>query len=202
MYNPPHFEETRTAVLHQAMRGIGFASLVSAGEGGIAASHLPLVLDETGGPLGTLSGHFARPNPHWKEMGDTALAMFLGPHFYVTPSWYASKQEGGKVVPTWNYIAVHAHGAVTIHDDAAWLHDHLERLTRAQEEGRAHPWGVGDAPESYLAALKRGIVGFSLTITRLEGKWKLSQNRSDADRAGVRDGLLAEGRADLAALIS
>jgi len=201
MYNPPHFQETRTEVLHRAMRGIGFATLVSAEAGDIATTHLPLLLDENDGALGTLSGHFARPNPHWKQMGATALAMFLGPHFYVSPSWYATKQESGKVVPTWNFIAVHARGQVQIHDDAAWLQAHLQRLTAAQESGRAHPWAVQDAPESYVTALKRGIVGFSLKITALEGKWKMSQNRGPADRAGVRAGLTGEGRADLAALI-
>lgn len=202
MYNPPHFQEIRTEVLHRAMRGIGFATLVSAGAGDIDATHLPLLLDEHDGPLGTLSGHFARPNPHWKQMGETALAMFLGPHFYVSPGWYATKQESGKVVPTWNYIAVHARGVITIHDDADWLGAHLQRLTEAHESGRAHPWTVQDAPESYVAALKRGIVGFSLKITALDGKWKMSQNREPADREGVRAGLAGEGRADLAALVT
>lgn len=198
MYTPDAFAETRRDVLEDAIGRIGFSTLVTADADGILATHLPLVLDAA---AGTLSGHFARPNPHWKRAPGAALAMFLGPHFYVSPSWYPSKQEGGKVVPTWNYIAVHVRGTITLHDDAMWLRDHLERLTAANELGRDHPWSVGDAPESYIAAMMRGIVGFELAITAIEGKWKLSQNRNQADRSGVRTGLQAVGQGALADLM-
>ena len=192
MYRPPHFREERTQVLHAAMAGIGFAALVSQS---LDATQMPLLLDADDGALGTLSGHMARANPHWKSAAGEGLAIFLGPHAYVSPNWYPSKAEHGKQVPTWNYIAVHARGVVTVHDDPAWLRGHLEKLTATHEAARPAPWKVSDAPETYIAAQLKGIVGITLRITALEGNWKLSQNKADADFEGVRAALIAQGAA-------
>jgi transcriptional regulator len=200
MYTPAYSREDRTDVMQDAMRRIGFATLVTTGEGGIQATHLPMVLDAAAGALGTLSGHFARPNPQARIEGD-ALAIFLGPHGYVSPSWIPAKRETGKAVPTWNYIAVHAAGPLTLHDDAGWLRNHLEKLTAANEGHRPAPWKVSDAPADYIAAMQRGITGFSLPIARLEGKWKLSQNHPDATRAEIAAGLRADGQLVLADLM-
>jgi transcriptional regulator len=193
MYTPDHFREYRTDVLQDAMRSIGFATLITQG---MEANHLPLLL--TGN---TLCGHVARPNPVWKAGDGPALAIFLGEHFYVTPSWYPTKHETGKAVPTWNYVTVHARGQLRWIHDAAWLKDHVTALSASQENRRAQPWAVSDAPASYIDSLLRAIVGFELTIETLEGKAKLSQNREPRDRDGVRDGLERENRGDLAQLI-
>ena len=187
MYIPDHFREDRPEVLHDAMRGIGFATLVTTG---LEANHLPMLFAD-----GVLRGHVARANPVWKAGDGEALAIFLGPHGYVSPNWYPSKAEHGKQVPTWNYIAVHARGVVTVHDDPAWLRGHLEKLTATHEAARPAPWKVSDAPETYIAAQLKGIVGISLRITALEGNWKLSQNKADADFEGVRAALIAQGAA-------
>jgi len=193
MYTPGAFREDRTDVLHDAMRGIGFATLVTQG---LEANHLPLLLSGN-----VLSGHVARPNPVWKAGEGPALAIFLGEHFYVTPSWYPSKVETGKAVPTWNYVTVHARGTIRWIQDADWLKAHVTALTAMHEKKRVEPWAVSDAPESYIDSLVRGIVGFELVIESLEGKAKLSQNREQRDRDGVRDGLAREGYGDLAQLI-
>jgi transcriptional regulator len=194
MYVPDAFREDRPDVLAAAMRAIGFATLVTTG---LEANHLPMLQDGN-----VLRGHVARANPVWKA-GDgaalnTALAIFLGAHAYVSPSWYPSKTETGKAVPTWNYITVHARGTLRWIQDSDWLRAHVGPLSDAHEAGRENPWGIGDAPAGYIDTLLRAIVGFELTIETLEGKWKLSQNRSAADQQGVREGLLAEGRTDLA----
>ena len=199
MYAPAYSREDRTDVMQDAMRRIGFATLVTMGEGGLEATHLPMVLDAGAGAFGTLSGHFARPNP--QARAGAALAIFLGPHGYVSPSWIPAKRETGKAVPTWNYIAVHAAGPLTLHDDAGWLQGHLEKLTAANEAHRPDPWTVSDAPGDYIAAMQRGIIGFSLPIARLEGKWKLSQNHPEAARAEIAAGLRADGHAALADLM-
>ncbi|HEU0095502.1 MAG TPA: FMN-binding negative transcriptional regulator [Rhizomicrobium sp.] len=200
MYTPAYSREDRTDVMQDAMRRIGFATLVTTGEGGIQASHLPMVLDAGAGPLGTLSGHFARPNPQARTPRE-ALAIFLGPHAYVSPSWIPAKRETGKAVPTWNYIAVHAAGPLTLHDDAGWLRDHLEKLTAANEAHRPDPWKVSDAPGDYIAAMQKGIIGFSMAVARLEGKWKLSQNHPETTQAEIAAGLRADGHAALADLM-
>jgi transcriptional regulator len=150
-----------------------------------------------------LRGHFARANPAWKNLspGTDALAIFLGPHAYVSPNWYPSKAETGKAVPTWNYITVHARGRIALHDDAQWLRAHVGRLSETHEAGRPAPWKVEDAPKDYIDGLLRAIVGFELSISRLEGKWKLSQNRTAADIAGVRDALARESCDDIARLM-
>ncbi len=194
MYVPDHFREDRPDVLHEAMRRIGFATLVTQG---LDANHLPMLLEG-----GVLRGHVARANPVWKSGVGEALAIFLGPHAYVSPSWYPSKAETGKAVPTWNYITVHARGAINWIQDSDWLRAHVTALSATHEAGRENPWAIGDAPASYVDGLLRAIVGFELTIAKLEGKWKLSQNRDTADRAGVRDGLVHDGHTDLSRLMS
>ncbi len=195
MYTPAYHKEDRIPVQHEAVRNIGFGALVTTGASGLEASHLPMLMVPEPAPLGSLIGHVARANPQWKNApaGGEVLAMFTGPNAYVTPSWYASKAETGKVVPTWNYIAVHAYGEIAFFDDRARLREHVSRLTAAHEAGRPGPWAVTDAPAVYIETLLAAIVGFTLTITRLEGKWKMSQNRTAQDQAGVRAGLLRDG---------
>jgi transcriptional regulator len=193
MYVPDHFREDRPDVLQDAMRRIGFATLVTQD---LEANHLPMLLQD-----GVLRGHVVRANPVWKAGAGEALAIFLGPHAYVSPSWYPSKAETGKAVPTWNYITVHSRGAIQWIQDGDWLRAHVTALSATHEAGRENPWAIGDAPANYIDGLLRAIVGFELTIKSLEGKWKLSQNRDAADRAGVRDGLLSDGREDLSRLM-
>jgi transcriptional regulator len=194
MYLPPHFNEDRLDVLHGAMREAGLATLVTLGSDGLVASHLPMLL-EPGGRYGTLVGHVSRGNPQWRDVADLdALAIFLGPDAYISPSWYATKQETGKVVPTWNYVAVHAYGRVRFFDEPERLLALVTRLTEKHEGGRASPWAVSDAPAAFVESMLKGFVGFELPIERLEGKWKMSQNRPAADRAGVVEGLRAGDR--------
>lgn len=205
MYLPPAFREDDLAALHAMIRSVRLANLVTATAEGMAATPLPLFLVADEGPHGTLYGHVARANPHWqlRSTGD-ALALFQGPDAYVTPSWYASKREHGKVVPTWNYLAVHAYGPAEFFDDADRLLAVVTRLTELHEGGRDEPWSVADAPESFIRTQLRAIVGLRLPIARLEGKRKMSQNRSPADRAGVAAGLAASDLASdraVAALI-
>jgi len=209
MYLPGHFAEPRVEVLHATLEEAGLATLVTGGPGGLDASHVPLLLERGPAPLGRLVGHLARANPQWPGAGGgadgaderEALAIFLGPDAYVTPSWYATKRETGRVVPTWNYLAIHAHGRLRFFDDRARLLEVVTRLTDRHERGRAAPWRVTDAPPDHLDTMLRGIVGVELTITRLEGKWKASQNRSEPDRQGVAEGLEREGEAAMAALV-
>lgn len=191
MYVPTAFRQDDLAELHAQIRANPFALLASAGREGVQASHLPLLLEPGEGEFGTLYGHFARANPHWRELqgGSEALAVFSGPDAYISPAWYPTKAEHGKVVPTWNYIAVHARGPVELIDDPQRLLGIVGRLSDHHEAGRPQPWAVDDAPHDYLDAMLRTIVGFALPIRRLEGKWKLGQNRSAADQAGVHAGL-------------
>jgi transcriptional regulator len=194
MYVPAHFREDRPEILCAAIRRAGLATLVTRGSDGLCASHVPMLLDAEPGPYGTLLGHIARANAQWREpvAGVQALAIFQGPDAYVTPSWYPAKREHGKVVPTWNYVAVHAYGPVAFFADPARLLDIVTRLTERQEAGRAAPWAVSDAPASYVAGMLNGIIGFALPIARIEGKWKMSQNRDERDRLGVQRGLALE----------
>jgi len=203
MYVPPAFREDRIEILHDAIRRAGLATLVSLGADGLVASHVPMLLDAEAGPNGTLYGHLAKANPHagGGVAGTEALAIFLGPDAYITPTWYETKRQTGKVVPTWNYVAIHASGPLEMFDDADRLLDLVTRLTARHEGGRAAPWTVSDAPADFVRAQLKGIVGFALPIARLEGKWKMSQNRPAADRAGVAEGLGAEGRDEVAALV-
>ncbi len=205
MYRPPAFREDRLETLYALMREHPLATLVTAGPQGLLASHAPLGLDPARGPKGTLIGHLSRANEQWRELetAGQALAVFQGPEAYVSPSYYASKREHGRVVPTWNYVAVHAWGRVRVFDDPAGLRSVVERLTNQHERGRPQPWQVDDAPAEYIEGALKAIVGFELEIERLEGQWKLSQNRSAEDRQGVRRGLAEESASGtgLAALI-
>lgn len=205
MYQPPLFKEERLDVLHGLMRAHPFGLIVSVcPDGEPMANAIPLLLDASAGEKGTLRGHLARANPQWKLLAGTgrALVVFQGPYSYVTPSWYESKKEHGKVVPTWNYVIVQARGWVRIHEDADWLRAHVAALSDAHEAGRAEPWAVSDAPESFIASQLKGIVGFEIEIASLEGKWKVSQNRPVPDRIGVADGLAAEdGNAAMVRLV-
>ena len=202
MYVPKHFAEDRVPVLHESMRSIAFATLVTLGSEGMEASHVPMLIDPEPAPFGTLRGHIARGNPQWKRVaaGSQALAIFLGPDAYITPNWFPTKRETGKVVPTWNYIAIHAAGPVRFFDDRAPLLDIVTRLTATHEGNRAQPWAVTDAPADYVDGMLKAIVGFELPIAKLEGKWKLSQNKSESDIAGVRNGLAAAPGENAAAL--
>ncbi len=196
MYCPPAFRVEELASLHGLMRAARLANVVTFGANGLHASPLPLFLDETEGPFGTLYGHFARANAQWKDTPlSDALAIFMGPDAYVSPSWYASKKEHGKVVPTWNYSAVHARGPIEFFDDEARLRDVVERLTNLHEAERPEVWSVSDAPAPFLRGQLRGIIGLRLPVTGLEGKNKMSQNRSAADRAGVAEGMAGSSHA-------
>ena len=190
MYNPPHFQEHRQDVLWSAIRDIQFAALVSPTPAGIEVSHVPMSLTEVGGQV-YLESHVARGNGHWKAIADGAasVAIFQGPQAYVSPSWYPSKKEHGKVVPTWAYIAVHAHGRLEAIHDEDWLHSHLNSLTDANEARQPEPWQVADAPETFIGSLSRGIVGLRLAVATMEGKWKINQNKADDDRRGTALGL-------------
>ena len=195
MYTPPAFREDDPATLRQIMREARLSALVTATAEGLVATPLPLILDEREGELGVLHGHLARANPQWKlaAIGE-ALVIFSGPDAYVTPSWYASKREHGKVVPTWNYAAVHAYGPVEFFEDERRLHEAVTRLTNLYEKPRAEPWAVTDAPEPFIKSQLKGIVGLRMPITRIEGKRKMSQNRPEADREGVAAGLAQSER--------
>jgi transcriptional regulator len=190
MFLPDHFRVDDLAEMHALMRARPLATLVSAGPSGLYATHLPTVL-KPDGPFGAIECHLSRANPHWKDLaeGGEALMIFQGPDAYITPNWYPSKTETQKVVPTWNYAVVHAYGVPEVMQDRDWLRRHVGDLTAQQEQGEARPWEVTDAPASYIDVMLRGIVGFRFAVTRLEGKWKMSQNREMRDRAGVVKGL-------------
>lgn len=193
MYTPSAFAIDDVDALHQQILDTRLAMLVTHGEQGLQASHLPLLFSPDEGPNGTLYGHFARANPQWKDVqnGAEVLVIFAGADAYVSPGFYPSKAEHGKVVPTWNYVAVHAYGTAEVFIDADRLRNLVSALTDRHEAGRAQPWKVADAPADYIDGMLKAIVGFALPIERLEGKRKLSQNRSTADIAGVREGLAA-----------
>ncbi|MGH8434703.1 MAG: FMN-binding negative transcriptional regulator [Pseudomonas sp.] len=193
MYQPPSFHEEDLSRLHAQIAQTPLAIVLSHGANGFETSHLPLLLSPEEGRFGTLQGHFARANPHWQSLaaGAEVMVIFPGPQAYVSPGYYPSKAEHGKAVPTWNYIAVHAYGHAEVYDDPQRLRELLAQLTGKHEQGRAQPWTLDDAPADYLDSMLRAIVGFSLPIERLEGKWKLSQNKDARDYAGVRAGLAA-----------
>lgn len=190
MYIPRANKEDRLSVLHKFMEEQPFASLITVGSSGLFASHIPMVLEQNGAN-GRLKCHISRANPQWRDHTPSveALAIFSGPHHYITPSWYLEKEQTGKVVPTWNYVVVHAYGHLKVMEDGEWLMAHLAKLTNIQEAGLPVPWKVGDAPADYIASMAKGIVGLEMDIERIEGKWKLSQNRSEKDRSGVAKGL-------------
>jgi transcriptional regulator len=195
MYTPTAFRETRLPELHAAIEAFAFATLVSTTGTGLEVSHIPLLLAPEEGPCGTLYGHVARANAHAACSGARTLAIFLGPHAYISAGWYPGKQTHGKEVPTWNYMAVHAHGILETFDDPAALRQLLVRLTDRHERDMPTPWRVDDAPVDFIDRNLAAITGLRLPIERLEGKWKLSQNRTGADRDGVLGGLEANGDA-------
>jgi len=200
MYVPDHFKEERIDHLHGAIRSAGLVTIVSMTADGLIASHAPLMLDPAPAPYGTLIGHLARANPHARAADPAVrtLVVFQGPDGYITPSYYAAKREHGKVVPTWNYEAVHAYGTLQTFDDPDRLLQVVTRLTEWYESRRDAPWAVSDAPANFVQGMLRGIVGIALPITRLEGKLKMSQNRPAADQAGVVEGLRRDGEIALA----
>jgi len=206
MYRPDHFRVDDLQQMHALMRARPLATLVTGGAAGLYATHMPTVLKDDGAN-GTIEFHLARANPHAKDLAETgeALMLFQGPDGYITPNWYPSKAETQKVVPTWNYAAVHAYGRPEPMPDVDTLRRHVAELTDQQEKSEAQPWALTDAPERYIEVMLRGIVGFRFAITRLEGKWKMSQNRETQDRNGVVRGLNERRAADdqeIAALVA
>jgi transcriptional regulator len=196
MYVPSHFRETRTPVLHDLIRGHPLAVLVTLDDSGLVANHIPMEIDAEAGALGTLRGHVARANPVWQAHRPDveAMAVFQGPEAYITPSFYATKATTGKVVPTWNYATVHVHGPLRVFDDVAWVRRFVTQLTERHEADHQRatgdaPWQVSDAPGVFIDRQLETIVGLEIPITRIEGKWKVSQNRTREDRAGVVVGL-------------
>ena len=199
MYQPPQFREDRLDVQHDLVRAHPLGFLITTGDGGLTANPIPFLIEAGGTGLGILRAHIAKANPQARDLdgGAECLVVFQGPQDYVTPSWYATKRETGKVVPTWNYATVHAWGPPRLVADDAWLRRQLDDLTILKEGARPAPWAVADAPASFVAAQVKGIIGVEIPISRIEGKWKVSQNRSPADRAGVVAGLQAQnGAAD------
>ena len=195
MYQPPHFREDRLDVQHDLIRSHPLGLLITSGPGGLMANPIPFLIESCGSGRGTLLCHMARANPQWRELAavEECLVVFQGPQDYVTPSWYATKRETGKVVPTWNYATVHAWGKPAVTDDPDWLRRQIESLTQAREASRPEPWQVGDAPADFVAAQIKGIIGVEIPIGRIEGKWKVSQNRPEPDRAGVAAGYREQG---------
>ena len=203
MYDVEAFREPRVEVLQALIQAHPLATLVVSTAQGLEANHLPLLIDAEPAPFGTLRGHVARANPLWRvfDRDREALAVFQGPQGYITPSWYPSKAQHGKVVPTWNYAVVHAHGPLIIHEDAEWLRKLVTRLTRSRESLREKPWQVTDAPPDYIDAMLKAIVGIEIPVRRLQGKWKMSQNRLPQDREGVIESLQAQGDAQSLAML-
>ncbi|MER8381961.1 MULTISPECIES: FMN-binding negative transcriptional regulator [unclassified Mesorhizobium] len=196
MYQPPHFQETRPDVLHGLIRAHPLGLLVSNGTEGPVANAIPFLLDADVPPNGRLRAHLAKANPQWRLLADNPLApvlvVFQGADAYVTPSWYETKRETGKVVPTWNYAIVQVRGIVKVIEDQDWLAEQISDLTMSQEGNRAAPWAVTDAPAPFIQSQIKGIVGLEIAITEISGKWKVSQNRPAADRVGVAEGLESE----------
>lgn len=197
MYQPPHFVETRPEVLHGLIRTHPLGLLISNGSDGPVANAIPFLLDAEAGPNGRLRAHLAKANPQWRLLADNpaspVLIVFQGSDAYVTPSWYETKRETGKVVPTWNYAIVQVRGTVKVIDDQDWLAQQIAELTASQESDREAPWAVTDAPAPFIQSQIKGIIGLEIEISEIHGKWKVSQNRPVADRVGVAEGLESEG---------
>lgn len=205
MYQPAHFIETRRDVIQQLVQEHPLGLLVTNGEDGPIADPIPFMLLPDQGAHGRLVAHVARANPVWQRIEQArslpVLVVFQGPQAYVTPNWYASKQEHGKVVPTWNYAIVQARGTATVKDNRDWMHDQVSTMTNAHEKAFENPWAVEDAPDRFVEMQLRAIVGIQIDITELTGKWKMSQNKADADRIGVAEGYADQGRPDLENLV-
>lgn len=203
MYLPKQFEEPDMDVLHALIRAKPLATLVTFNASGIEANHIPLLLTVDRKPYGTLCGHVARSNPLWQDHPEDSdvLVIFHGAESYITPSWYASKAETGKVVPTWNYISVQAKGKLHVIHDSGWILSQLESLTSQNEAEFEHPWAISDAPHEFTSKLVEAIVGIEIVITELKGKWKVSQNQSDQDRYSVVNGLRKHGQNEMAEIV-
>jgi len=196
MYMPEVFEERDVDTLHQLIGAHSLGALVTMTATGLDANHIPFLVDADPAPFGTLRGHVARANPLWRDVSGgqaNALVIFQGPQPFISPSWYPTKQETGRVVPTWNYVVVHAYGRLRIVDDRAWVGSHLSQLTDRHEQHRDQPWKITDAPPEFIDKMAAAVVGLELTVERLIGKWKVSQNRSLPDREGVVKGLTQDG---------
>ena len=191
MYIPKANEEKRVSVMRDLMVAHPLGTLVALGTSGLFASHIPMVLEDDGSQFGVLQGHIARANAQWRDIVPAvdALAIFAGHQHYISPNWYPGKKEHGKEVPTWNYAVVHAYGPLKVVADERWLLTFLNKLTNIHEAGSPIPWKVSDAPEDFIKSLLNAIVGLELPIQRLEGKWKVSQNRTEEERKGVIEGL-------------
>jgi transcriptional regulator len=203
MYQPQAFREERLDTLHALIRSHPLGTLITSGPGGLLANLVPFVVVAEG-EKGTLRAHIARGNDQLQPLRDGAetLVVFQGPESYITPSWYVSKREHGRVVPTWNYVVVQVRGTPRVHDDPEWIRAQIGQLTAMQETPRPTSWSVSDAPESYIQGLIKGIVGIEIPVSSIEGKWKVSQNQSAADRTGVHEGLRSEGiNEDMAQLV-
>ncbi|MCM2290904.1 FMN-binding negative transcriptional regulator [Allorhizobium sp. BGMRC 0089] len=192
MYQPPHFRQTEIDTLHAFIRQHPLGLLISSGTAGLLANPVPFFLKSEPDGKTSLIAHLARANPQWQalEKDVEALVVFMGPDHYISPGWYRTKQETGKVVPTWNYQLVQVRGHVRVHHDSDWLRHQVKLLTDQQEADHPRPWALEDAPEPYVAGQLKGIVGIEINVTLIEGKLKASQNRNEADRDGVRNGLL------------
>ena len=203
MYTPHQFKEENLETLHAFIQKNPLGLLISVGADGPLATAVPFLFQTSMGGRGTLQCHVARANPQWQSLnGQTVLVVFQGVDTYISPSWYASKETHGKVVPTWNYVMVQARGAARVMDDAAWLKTQITALTHAQESQRPEPWQVSDAPLDYIDAEVKHIIGIEIAIETLEGKWKASQNRNLEDRKGVADNLQREGNTEMAKLVT
>jgi transcriptional regulator len=200
MYVPAHFNEQRVELIHQLIRERPLGTLVTLDAGGLSANHIPFEIAAEPAPFGTLRGHVARANPVWCDFSPSvqALVIFHGAQTYISPSWYPTKRTSGEVVPTYNYVIVHGYGAIKVIHDREWLRGLVTRLTNRFEGGRAAPWHVTDAPAAFIDKQLAAIVGIEITLTQLIGKWKVSQNRPDMDRAGVVEGLSEGADADSA----
>lgn len=206
MYLPKHFQENRVEVLHDLIRSHPLATLITVSNGAPNANHIPMHVDDSPAPFGTLRGHVARANPildDWQAAGET-LAIFHGPDTYITPSWYETKKETGKVVPTWNFVVVHAYGVVRVLDDPVSLREELDALIDNNEARFPEPWSLTDAPAEFTERLMQHIVAFEMPVTRLIGKWKVSQNQPRKNQEGVIAGLAGSGQAgadEMAAMV-
>ena len=202
MYLPAHFAEDRNETIERLIADYPLGTLVTLGGGGLTANHIPFLFESAAGPHGTLRGHVARGNAVWHDhtAAHETLVIFQGPQAYISPNWYPTKQDEHRVVPTYNYAVVHAYGQLVIHDDEKWLRGFLGRLTQRMESPQPQPWKMGDAPQDYLATMVRGIVGIEVVLSRLVGKWKVSQNRLPVDQEGAARGLRAAGGAEQAAM--
>jgi transcriptional regulator len=191
MYIPRHNEEKRVPVMHALMVSQPLGTLVTLGTSGLFASHIPMILENDGSQFGVLRGHISRANTQWRDFVPTvdALAIFAGHQHYITPNWYPGTKEHGKEVPTWNYVVVHAYGPLKVIQDEHWLLTNVTKLTDIHEAGSPVPWKVSDAPQDFIKSQLKGIIGLELPIQRLEGKWKVSQNRTESERKGVIEGL-------------